>query len=113
VRLLFEGHADHVARSLQATAKRAASSEQADELHKAAQYFTHNGAYMHYQDRRNEGWPIGSRMIESGTKQFKARVTGLGMRRQRPYAERILAVRGAVITSKERFDDLWARAYLA
>ncbi len=51
-------------------------------------------------------------MIESGAKQFKARVAGPGMRWRRPYAERMLAVRGAVITSKERFDTLWERAYV-
>ncbi|OQA17416.1 MAG: hypothetical protein BWY63_02405 [Chloroflexi bacterium ADurb.Bin360] len=67
---------------------------------------------MHYQERRDEGWPIGSGMIESGAKQFKARVAGPGMRWRRPYAERMLAVRGAVITSKERFDTLWERAYV-
>jgi len=111
--LLYTGHADQVARSLCTAADKAQSAEQTTALRKAAQYFTHNRDHMHYQDCRNEGWPIGSGMIESGAKQFKARMTGPGMRWQRPYAERLLAVRGAVMTSKERFDDLWARAYAA
>jgi hypothetical protein len=112
-KLLFQGHADQVAESLHTTANKTRNAELATELHKAAQYFEHNRAAMQYQDRRDEGWPIGSGMIESGAKQFKARVTGPGMRWRRPYAERILAVRGAVMTSKERFDDLWARAFAA
>ena len=109
--LLYAGDAHQVARNLHATADTATTTNQADALHKAAHYFEHNRSYMQYQDRRNEGWPIGSGMIESGAKQFKARVTGPGMRWRRPYAERMLAVRGAVMTSKERFDDLWTRAY--
>jgi hypothetical protein len=112
-KLLFQGHADQVANSLHTTANKTPQAELATELHKAAQYFAHNRDTMQYQDRRNEGWPIGSGMIESGAKQFKARVAGPGMRWRRPYAERILAVRGAVMTSKERFDDLWGRAYAA
>jgi hypothetical protein len=111
--LLYAGHADQIARNLHATADKAETTAKADDLHKAAHYFEHNRDYMHYQDRRNEGWPIGSGMIESGAKQFKARVTGPGMRWRRPYAERMLAGRGAVMTSKERFEELWARAYAA
>jgi len=112
-KLLFQGHADQVAESLHTMANKTHNTELATELHKAAQYFEHNRDAMQYQDRRNEGWPIGSGMIESGAKQFKARVTGPGMRWRRPYAERILAVRGAGMTSKERCDDLWRRAFAA
>ena len=110
--LLFQGQADQVARSLLHATTETSSEPQTVALRQAAAYFSEHRDYMHYQERRDEGWPIGSGMIESGAKQFKARVAGPGMRWRRPYAERMLAVRGAVITSKERFDTLWERAYV-
>ena len=66
---------------------------------------------MQYQDCRDAGWPIGSGMVESGAKQFKARGTGPGMRWRRPGAQRVLAVRSAFLTGPDRFDVLWDRAY--
>jgi hypothetical protein len=63
---------------------------------------------MRYQELREEGYPIGSGTVESGIKQFKARLTGPGMRWSRPGVERMLGVRGAVIG--HNFDELWAAA---
>ena len=63
---------------------------------------------MQYQAFREEGYPIGSGTVESGIKQFKARLTGPGMRWSRPGAERMLVIRAAVLAGS--FDDLWAAA---
>ncbi len=66
---------------------------------------------MQYQELREQGWPIGSGVVESAAKQFKARVTGAGMRWSRAGAENMLALRAAVLSGSERFDALWSRAY--
>jgi hypothetical protein len=63
---------------------------------------------MQYQEFREEGYPIGSGTVESGIKQFKARLTGPGMRWSRPGAEQMLVVRAAVLAHD--FDPLWAAA---
>jgi len=57
---------------------------------------------------REEGYPIGSGTVESGIKQFKARLTGSGMRWSRPGAERMLIVRASVLG--DSFDALWQAA---
>ncbi len=46
----------------------------------AAGYFDPNQRRMNYLELREEGWPIGSGMVESGAKQYKDRFTGPGMR---------------------------------
>ena len=63
---------------------------------------------MQYQEFREEGYPIGSGTVESGIKQFKARLTGPGMRWSRPGAERMLIIRAAVLA--DTFDALWTVA---
>jgi hypothetical protein len=109
--LLFTGHAAKLARGLYKSAAVEGQPEaQVKALQEAAHYFQTNAARMQYQDRRNEGWPIGSGPVESGAKQFKARVCGPGMRWSRPGAVRILVVRAAVMSGKARFDGLWQRA---
>lgn len=110
--LLFTGHASQVARSLrQSAAAEGQTPEQAKALADAARYFETHRFRIAYQDRRNEGWLIGSGMVESGAKQFKARVGGAGMRWSRAGAENLLPVRAAIMTSKVRFDSRWASAY--
>jgi hypothetical protein len=110
--LLFTGHAAQIARGLSKSAAVGGQPEaHVKALQDAAHYFQTNAGRMQYQDRRNEGWPIGSGAVESGAKQFKARVCGPGMRWSRPGAERILTVRAAVMTGKARFDSLWQRAF--
>jgi hypothetical protein len=64
---------------------------------------------MNYQDMREEGWVIGSGMVESGAKQFKARMAGPGMRWSRSGAENLIPIRKAILS--DRFDDLWRQAY--
>jgi hypothetical protein len=108
---LYQGHAEQVARNLQATAANSTDPQQAQELDKAATYFINNRDRMHYQDMRDEGWLMGSGIVESEAKQFKARVTGAGMRWNRSGADHILPLRAALLTGTERFDELWSRAY--
>jgi hypothetical protein len=52
----------------------------AAELITTANYFRTNQHRMNYIEMWEEEWPIGSGMVESGTKQFKARFSGPGMR---------------------------------
>ena len=58
---------------------------------------------------REDGFPIGSGMVETGCKQFRARFTGAGMRWSRPGVERLLPVRAAILS--QRFDAAWRAAY--
>lgn len=69
-------------------------------------YFHTHQRRMQYQDFREQGSAIGSGTVESGVKQFKARLTGPGMRWSRPAAARMLVVRAAVLSHD--FDHLWA-----
>jgi hypothetical protein len=73
-----------------------------------ARYFDHHQRRMQYQQFREEGCLIGSGPVESEIKQFKARLTGPGMRWSRPHAERMLIIRSAVLSNE--FDTLWAAA---
>jgi len=108
---LYLGHAADIAEDLRKAAARSPDTERAEALRKAAAYFSNNHDRMQYQDLRDEGWPIGSGVVESGAKQFKARVTGPGMRWSRPGAQNMLMLRAAVLSGQERFNDLWSRAY--
>ena len=104
---LFEGQAARIAQELEAAARTQPSI--AKELEKEAGYFRKNQRRMNYQEMREEGWAIGSGMVESAVKQFKARFAGPGMRWSRPGAERLIPVRAAVMGG--RFDDLWHTVY--
>lgn len=73
-----------------------------------ARYFEHHQRRMQYHEFREQGWLIGSGPVESEIKQFKARLTGPGMRWARPNAERMLVIRSAVLS--DDFDALWAAA---
>lgn len=104
---LFEGHAARIAQELIT-----ATPDQptvAEDLHREAKYFLNNQRRMNYQEMREDGWAIGSGMVESAAKQFKARFTGPGMRWSRPGAERLIPVRAAIMS--RRFDELWTSAY--
>ena len=69
----------------------------------AGDFRTHHQR-MHYLQMREEEWPIGRGMVESGAKQFKARFSGPGMRWSRQGAENLLPVRAAVLSG--RFDQM-------
>jgi hypothetical protein len=106
--VLFGGHADGIARSLNAAASEY-SPAVAEELRKEAGYFQRNQHRMKYQEMREDGWAIGSGMVESGAKQFKARFCGPGMRWSRDGAEKLIPVRASIMSG--RFEDLWRTAY--
>lgn len=63
---------------------------------------------MNYLEMREELWPIGSGMIESGAKQFKSRFCGPGMRWSRQGAEHLLPIRAAILS--HRFNQRWTAA---
>lgn len=73
-----------------------------------SQYFVTHQRRMQYQAFHEEGYPIVSGTVESGIKQFKARLAGPGMRWSRPAAEQMLVVRAAVMSHS--FDALWDAA---
>ncbi len=105
--LLFQGHAERIADDLQPAA--ASAKTGADELRREAGYFRDNQRRMQYMELREDGFPIGSGMVETGCKQFRARFTGAGMRWSRPGIERLLPVRAAILS--HRFDAAWHAAY--
>jgi hypothetical protein len=73
-----------------------------------AGYFEHHQRRMQYLEFREQGFPIGSGVIESGVKQFKQRLTGVGMRWNADNANRMLVIRAAVLG--DDFHDLWQQA---
>ena len=64
---------------------------------------------MQYLETREEGFPIGSGMVESACKQFRARVAGAGMHWSRAGLVRLLPIRAAIMG--QCFDALWQKAY--
>jgi hypothetical protein len=81
----------------------------AEKLRTEAGYFDHNQRRMQYLELREDGFPIGSGMVESGCKQFRARFAGAGMRWSRPGAENLIPVRAALLS--DRFDEMWNDVY--
>lgn len=104
---LYQGHVDRLVQALKHQAKQ--QPQKAEELRKEAGYFHNNRKRMNYLEMRAEGYPIGSGMVESAAKQYKARFCGSGMRWSRTGAERLLPVRTAIMSG--RFDQMWRRAY--
>lgn len=102
--LLFEGHAERVAGTItrQAKGKRKAAKD----LCGHAGYFRDNQRRMQYLERREDDYPIGSGLAESGCKQFRSRFVGSGMRWSRAGAEHLLPVRAAIMS--HRFDAFWS-----
>jgi hypothetical protein len=104
---LFQGHADGIAAEL--TLRAASQPSAANDLRREACYFQDNQHRMQYQELREDGFPVGSGMVESACKQFRARLAGSGMRWSRPGIERLLPIRAAIMGHS--FDDLWRAAY--
>lgn len=77
-------------------------------LSEHSRYFHHHQRRMQYQEFRENGFPIGSGTVESGVKQFKARLVGPGMRWRRDAAQRMLVIRAAVLDRS--FDLRWRAA---
>lgn len=102
--LLFQGQAETIAEHIEE--KLAQSPDLPSAVLRAqATYFRTNHKRMQYMSFREEGLPIGSGMVESAAKQFKARFTGPGMRWSRDGLQRLLPVRAAILSGS--FDDLW------
>lgn len=104
---LYQGHASQVAATLREWADEFPAV--AKELRSEAGYFENNKRRMQYLELREDGFPIGSGMIESGCKQFRARFNGSGMRWSRDGAERMIPVRAAIMSG--RFEHVWHDAY--
>jgi hypothetical protein len=105
--LLYQGQAAVVAAELTQAAERHPAL--AEQLRREAAYFATHQHRMHYLELRENGWLIGSGMVESGAKQIKRRFAGPGMHWSRTGAEHLLPVRAAILSN--RFDDLWSQAY--
>lgn len=109
--VLFAGQAAHIAQELMAAAEqeqaRRPGSARAEELRTAAGYFRDHRRRMQYQELREELWPIGSGVVESGAKQYKGRFAGPGMRWSRPGFNALLPFRSAVMGGTATFDALW------
>ena len=104
---LYQGHAESIAHKV----SRAATEypkEVATELRKQADYLQTHKRRMQYQELRENGYVIGSGMVESGGKQFKARFCGPGMRWNREGLERLIPIRAAVMSGS--FDTMWHAA---
>ena len=104
---LLQGHAERLARTLRQLAQKHAHCAEA--LRREAGYFQDNYRRMQYLALREEGFPIGSGMVESACKQFRARLAGSGMRWSRAGLERLLPIRAAIMS--QRFDELWQKVY--
>lgn len=92
----------------QAGAWAIAAQLEAAHLPDHARYFRTHQRRMRYQEFHQDGYPIGSGTVESGIKQFKARLCGPGMRWSRPAARQMLIIRAAVLA--QSFDQLWSSA---
>lgn len=91
----------------QAGAWAIAAQLEAANLPDHAHYFRSHQRRMCYQEFHEQGYPIGSGTVESGIKQFKARLSGPGMRWSRPAAQQMLIIRAAVLDLS--FDSLWLK----
>jgi hypothetical protein len=100
---LFQGQAARIAEQLTQAAQHRPAV--ADALQREAGYFRKHQRRMQYQEVREEQLPIGSGMVESGCKQYRARFAGPGMRWGRPGLERLLPIRSAIMG--QQFDRLW------
>jgi hypothetical protein len=101
---LYQGHAPRIANELEQQAQQL-SGDRANKLLSEATFFRTHQHQMHYLEFREEGWPLGSGSIESGCKQFQARLKRAGMRWTRSGAEHMLALRSSVMSNY--FDAHW------
>lgn len=106
---LLQGQAEYIAEDLRQLAQSKRGRRVAADLGREAGYFETNHRRMQYLELREAGFPIGSGMVESAGKQYRARFCGPGMSWSRTGAERLIPVRSAVMG--RRFDELWQAAY--
>jgi hypothetical protein len=105
---LYQGHAERLAQEVEEMAS-AHPEEIAAELQKEAGYLDKHKRRMQYLEMCEEGYVIGSGMVESGGKRFKSRFCGSRMRWSRAGIERLIPIRAAVMSN--RFDTMWEAAY--
>lgn len=75
-------------------------------VQKQLEYFRKRVSLMQYPAYQQQGWPIGSGMVESANKVVvQARLKGAGMHWQPNHVNPMLALRTAVCS--ERFDEAW------
>lgn len=104
---LFQGQPEKIVNDLRQRAQQLPQT--AEHLDTEAGYFENNKRRMDYLECREEGYLLGSGMVESGAKQFKARFCGPGMRWSRPGIERLIPIRSAILSHS--FDTLWPIVY--
>ena len=77
-----------------------------EEVRKQLEYFRKRLTLMHYPDYQEQGWPIGSGMVESANKLVvQARLKGAGMHWKPSHVNPMLTLRTAVCS--ERWDEAW------
>ena len=106
--LLFQGQAQTISDAISDKID-AHPSLDTEPLNAAVSYFHNNHKRMQYMEFREDGFPIGSGMVESAAKQFKARFTGPGMRWSRNGLQRLIPIRSAVLS--DSFDYLWSSVF--
>lgn len=108
---LYQGHAAAIGCELAAAATTRPAAADADALARAAGYFTTNAKRMNYLEQRENLWPIGSGVVESAAKQFKARLCGAGMRWSRTGAQTMTTLRAAVLSHRFHAPDSQASPF--
>lgn len=83
--------------------------EVAETLRQEAGYLDKHKRRVQYLELREEGYVIGSGMVESGEKQLEARFCGPGMRWSRAGLERLIPIRAAIMSGC--FGATWQAAY--
>jgi len=106
--MLFQGQAEAIADAISDKIAAQPALDN-DDLSAAVTYFHNNHKRMQYMEFREDGFPIGSGMVESAAKQFKARFTGPGMRWSRLGLQRLIPIRAAVLSHS--FDGLWTSLF--
>jgi hypothetical protein len=101
---LYQGHAADVAQEVLLAAEHYPEGA-AQELRREADYLQTHQRRMQYQQVRENGYLLGSGMVECGGKQFKARFYGPGMRWNRTGLERLIPIRAAVLDGS--FESEW------
>jgi len=105
---LYQGHAQRIAVEVREAAQ-GYPVEIAQELEKEAAYLAEHHRRMQYLELREDGFVIGSGMVESGGKQFKSRFCGSGMRWSRSGIERLIPIRAAIMG--DCYDPAWQAVY--
>ena len=105
---LFQGHAHRLAQALRHRAK-TKKGDAAKTLRTIANYLQTHQRRTQYLEFREEGYLLGSGVVESEAKQYKARFTGSGMRWSRRGIEALLPIRTAIMS--QQFDQMWDAAF--